>query len=217
MAEEKVYPATAVRTASLGSIAMWRRGGGRLASSDPSEAAGACLAGFSLLETLGVLTVLVVVLAMALLPFERLLSGYRLGNDARALAGQINLARMRAMADFTQTRLVIDPLANSYHLEVYNRQTGAFERVGASYSLSAGNSFGWGAVSGPAGEQHVLQQSSYALFNSRGIPLDGSGVPTTETAFYLTDNQGTSWAVSVSAAGQVALWEFSPQGWVRQP
>lgn len=176
--------------------------------SDPS--------GFSFVEVLVTLGVMLVVASMALLPAQQLLAGYALSNDARNLAAQLALARMRAAASFTQMRLVVDPLAGTYHMETYDRSAQSFVRVGPDDALSQGNAFSVGSVGSPAGEQQVLQLSTSVIFNSRGMPVDPAGNPTGNTAFYLTDNRGDYWAVTVSAAGGIFLWEYDGQKWVPQ-
>ncbi len=184
-----------------------RRGGA-------SPEGNAC--GFSFVETLVALGILLVVAAMALLPAQRLLAGYALSNDARNLAAQLALARMRAAANFTQIRVVVDPLTGTYHMETYDRTAQSFVRVSPDYALSEGNAFSAGSVTTPAGEQQALQLSTAVTFNSRGMPVDAMGAPTGNTAFYLTDNRGDYWAVTVSAAGGISLWDYDGQKWVPQ-
>ena len=61
--------------------------------------------GYSAPELLVALVLLMITTAAALPNFTAALQNYRLMNDARSIAGQVALARVRAAADFTQAQV----------------------------------------------------------------------------------------------------------------
>jgi Tfp pilus assembly protein FimT len=170
--------------------------------------------GFTFVETFAALGISFVLFSFSVLPLRQAIQGYRLAADARAVASQMGLARMRAAAGFTQSQLRVDLTANTFEVDVYDKTTATFQREGGVFSLSSGDTFSFGSVTVPAGQQAAIAQSTPITFNSRGVPVDGSGTPTATSALYLTDNSGTYWAVSVSAAGQIGLWQYSNGSWI---
>lgn len=170
--------------------------------------------GFTLVELSVSLGISFVLFSFAILPLRQMIQGYRLAADARAVASQLALARMRAAADFTQAEFAVDLTNNTFQIDVFDKSTGQFQTPGGVYSLSEGDSFSFGDVAVPAGGQATLQQTATITFNSRGIPIDSTGTPTSDSALYLTDNNGSYWAVSLSAAGQIGLWKYANGSWV---
>lgn len=61
--------------------------------------------GFSLLEVLVVLAVMSVIAAMAIPSWQRMQKNARLSGDAHNIAESLSIAKMRAAADFTESRL----------------------------------------------------------------------------------------------------------------
>ena len=179
------------------------RGGGRVGER-----------GFTLIELTVCLGISFVLFSFAVLPLRQTIQGYRLAADARAVSSQLALARMRAAASFTQAELAVDLPNSTFQIEMFDKSTGQFQSVGGVYSLSQDDSFSFGDVAVPAGGQATLQQTSTITFNSRGIPIDSSGTPTSDGSLYLTDNNGSYWAITVSAAGQIAIWEYANGSWV---
>lgn len=172
--------------------------------------------GFTIIETAMALGICLVIFSFSVLPLRQTIQGYRLAADARALASQIGLAKMRAAAGFTQARLSADITTNSFEVDVYDKTSGTFALQGGVFSLSEGDSFSYGAVAVPAGQQAVIAQTTAIIFNSRGVPIDANGTPTASSALYLTDNNGSYWSVTVSAAGQIGVWQYSNGSWVAQ-
>lgn len=170
--------------------------------------------GFTLIELTVSLGISFVLFSFAVLPLRQTIQGYRLAADARAVSSQLALARMRAAAGFTQAELAVDLTSNTFQIEMFDKATGQFQSSGNVYSLSQGDSFSYGGVAVPAGGQATLQQTPTITFNSRGIPIDSTGTPTSDGSLYLTDNNGSYWAVTVSAAGQIGIWEYANGSWV---
>ena len=170
--------------------------------------------GLTLIELVVVAALSVIVAAVAIPMFVNGLRNWRLAGDARAIASQLALARMRAANEFTQAELSIDTSGGTFQIKIYNKTSSTFVTEGGVFNLSSGNSFGYGALSTPAGTQTTIAVSSPIIFNSRGIPITSTGTPTGTYAIYLTDGNGGFFAVTVSPASDVNLWKYSG-GWVQ--
>ena len=172
--------------------------------------------GFSFLEIVIVLLIVMSILCITIPAVQTILGSYQAAADARSLAIQLALVRMRAGADFTQARLNCDLVAKSCQLEIFNKTTGQFQAEGGAQFLSQGVSFGFGSITTPAGTQTTIQNSANILFNSRGIPVDSTGAATGNYALYLTDQAGRRYAVTVFASGRVGMWQYSGGAWTSQ-
>lgn len=156
--------------------------------------------GFSLVELVLAMFVLLLVSAIAVPNLLATLRSYRAQGDARGIAGQISLARMRAAADFTEARLSVNLTANTYRVDVWNKTNACWETDGTTVAcdapisaavsapqdinLSQGNFPGFGGVTA-APPSSILAQAPTCLdnagsaiantacvvFNSRGIPV----------------------------------------------
>jgi Tfp pilus assembly protein FimT len=183
-------------------------------------------AGFSILELVVAVAVILLVSAIALPGAMATLRAYRLAGSARAVAHQVSLARLRAETEFTNAQLVIDPATNTYSLQVCTNAGKAntcttpddYNNEGGIQPLSQGISFGFGAAGGPAGGQSAMQQTLQTRFNSRGIPvlLDGSGNTNANDVIYLADTQGNAYAVGVTVGGHVRVYHYTGGAWKQQ-
>jgi len=176
--------------------------------------------GFSLIELMAVLIVTLVLFAVALPSTMNVARSYRLSGEARNLSSQLALARMRAAAEFTQSRLNVNVAAGTYQIEMCttkNPATGGcttFTAEGGTQYLSSGIVFGFGTISTPAGTQTTIAETTPILFNSRGIPIDPiSLTPTGNGALYLTNGNGQYYAVAVSASGKTTIWQYGASSW----
>jgi hypothetical protein len=62
----------------------------------------------------------------------------------------------------------------------------------------------------------AIGASACVVFNSRGIPIDIAGTPTSLDAFYMT-GPGAVYGVTVAATGQIRLWKRNTGGnWIQQ-
>jgi len=177
--------------------------------------------GFSTIELLATLGIVGIVAAMVAPSTGRTLADLRLSGDARSVHNAVALAKMRAAAHFTRERLYVDRTTNTYHLEFWDKAAGDWaDEVDASVTLQTGVDFGFGAIaSAPPNTQSALAMSppcktsagtdisntSCIVFNSRGIPVDGVGSITGNSALYVTDGVAT-WAVTLSATPLIRLW-----------
>jgi prepilin-type N-terminal cleavage/methylation domain-containing protein len=184
-------------------------------------------AGFSLLELVIAVVVILLLSALALPGALATLRAYRLTASARAVAHQLSLTRLRAETEFTNAQLVIDPATNTYSLQVCSVAGGKadncttpadYNTEGGTQYLSSGISFGFGAAGGPAGGQATLQQTLQTRFNSRGIPvlLDGSGNTNANDVIYVADNQGNTFAVGVTVGGHVRVYQYVAGAWKQE-
>jgi len=172
-------------------------------------------AGFSMAEPMVVVGILLILFAAAIPSVQTSLQYYRTVSDARSIAAQLALARMRAASDFTWARLKFNLTANAYQLEVWNKTAAAYQTEGGTFSLSQTVTFGYGSVTAPAGGQTTIAQSPQIVFNSRGLSVDDLGNPIGTAAIYIGNNQGFICAVTASIAGQPAIWEYSGATWNR--
>lgn len=171
-----------------------------------------------MVEVLTVLTILLVISAIAIPTTASMVRDYRAMGDIRGIAAQATLARMRAAANFTTARVSFDLAANTYQIEIWDKTAngglGAYRVEGAVQSLSTGIRFGYGTLTDPVGGQAVVAQPSppQITFNSRGYLVDGGGAPIGTAAIYLDDTRKV-WAVSASLAGRISAWVHSGSTW----
>jgi len=178
--------------------------------------------GFSLIEMMMVCAVMGVIAAIAIPMSGNTLRYLKLNGDARDMSNAAALAKMRAAAKFTQSRLYLDLSASTFYIQTYDKTTSSWvNEAGASY-LSSGVSYGYGPVSAaPPNTQTTIGQppqcmntatppaaianSACIIFNSRGLPVDTTGSPTGDGAVYLTDNSAV-YGVTAAATGFIRLW-----------
>jgi prepilin-type N-terminal cleavage/methylation domain-containing protein len=186
--------------------------------------------GLSLLEVTIVMTVALVIAAMAVPAFLTLVRELRVTGDARDLNGAIVLAKMRAAASFARARMYADLSANTFRIELQQAGTATWTPEGGDQPLSSGVSFGFGTLSTPpSNTQATLGQAAACrngdntadiantacvVFNSRGVPVDSTLAPTPNDAIYVTDGKAVT-GVTVSATGLTRLWrtEASTANW----
>jgi len=163
-----------------------------------------------------VVGIVLIILSIALPSVGNFTRNYRIAGDARGIAAQLALARMRAASGATKTRLNFNLAANTYKIEVWNQGSSAYQAdtEGGIHGLSQGIAFGYGTIATPAGQQGAIAQTSPIYFNSRGIAVDSSGNATGNSVIYITNNGGAYCAVAVSVAGQPTAYKYSGAGWV---
>jgi len=189
--------------------------------------------GFTIIELLIGLVVILILAAFAIPNTVAALRAYRLSGSAHAVAHQLSLARLRAQTEFTNAQLVIDPVANSYSLQLCTTPTntlgaadgkadnctsaGDYNNEGTQF-LASGISFGFGPAGSAAGGQSPMKQTIQTRFNSRGVPilLDGSGNTNPNDVIYLTDGQANTFAISVTVGGHARVWRYDGSGWCQQ-
>ena len=176
--------------------------------------------GFSLFDLVLTLSIVLVIGAIAVPTSGNALTQFRLSGDARGVANTISVAKMRAAAHFTRTRVFVDLTGGAYHLETYDKDADTWETSSGTTYLSDGNTFGLESVeNAPPNTQTAIDQapqcldddgtaignSACVIFNSRGIPVDTTNTPTTADALYVTNGE-TVYGATVSATGLIRLW-----------
>ena len=176
--------------------------------------------GFSLVELAIVVVIILLILSMALPSVISSMRAYRASADARAIAAQLALTKMRAANAFTQARLNCDTTANTCRVETCTSKGAStcntFTAEGETIYLSIGSSFSFGSITTPAGSQTSIQNSAQILFNSRGIPVDSSGAVSGNYALYVMNPSGNQYAVTVYASGRIAVWRYGSGTWNAQ-
>jgi Tfp pilus assembly protein FimT len=186
-----------------------------------------------MMELLVAVSIAGIVAASAMPSTRRTLADLRLHGDARGVHNAVGLAKMRAAARYSRVRIYVDLTDNSYHLEYWDKTAGDWTReVDPTVKLQQGVTFGYGSLTTPpSNTQSAIGQSGACrtktgtaisgtaciVFNSRGIPLDGSGNVTGESALYVTDGTGI-YGVTLSATPLVRLWWTKASGatWIQR-
>ena len=175
--------------------------------------------GFNTIELAIVVVTLAIIASLAIPVVLSVIRASRASADARAIAAQLALAKMRAADGFTQSRLNCDLTGGSCQLEICTTKGTSscttFSAEGGPVLLSSGSSFGFGSITTPAGSQSTIQNSSQIRFNSRSLPVDSSGTPTGEYALYLT-SQSNVYAITIYPSGRVAVWRYGDGSWTIQ-
>jgi prepilin-type N-terminal cleavage/methylation domain-containing protein len=182
-------------------------------------------AGYSMVELLVVLAISGVISAMALPSATRTLADVRLHNDARALHNLLSLAKMRAASKYTRVRLYCDLANETFVLQSWDKTALNWVAQEGTQTLSTNVDFSFNALAAPPSDTQAaigqaaackapdgvtdIGNTACITFNSRGIPVDPTGNPDGNGAFYITDHSTGVYAVTVSATPLVRLW-WSP-------
>ncbi|MBI4480452.1 MAG: prepilin-type N-terminal cleavage/methylation domain-containing protein [Acidobacteria bacterium] len=197
--------------------------------------------GFSLIELMIVVAIALIIVAFAVPQITETVRNYRLAGDARNIKSEILLAKMRAAARFTRSRVRADFNARTYQTDIWNKTTSTWDpvAVGAPQILSQGVSYGVAGMTNPPPDtQMVLGQAPECTagdtddpggggdmadtacihFNSRGFPVDASGAATAEGAIYITSGTVVE-GVTVSINGIGRIWRGDSSAtdyWIRR-
>jgi Tfp pilus assembly protein FimT len=176
--------------------------------------------GFTMVDTLVTVAIFGILAASTLPTVDGALAAYRLTSDARGLAQNLAVAKMRAASRFTRTRIHVDRDTRRYFTQTWNKTTSQWDSDGSISYLSRGVSFGFGALDEPppntqtdigfSGEcldeaATAIDDTACITFNSRGIPITSTGEPTGGNAFYLTDGS-LVYGTTITAVPLVKLW-----------
>ena len=121
--------------------------------------------GFSTLELLIVISISLIMAALAIPGYNSIRRTLRISGDGRDLNGSINQAKLEAASGFTRARLYADLTANTFHIETWNKTAnggaGCWQTVGDTanpctvpgtspvQALSAAVTFGFSGVGNP--------------------------------------------------------------------
>ena len=173
------------------------------------------LGGFSALELLIVVAIVIIVAGMAIPKMMSMVQNFRTAGDARDLNGTILMAKMRAASEFAQARVHADLNTQTFWVEVEPSGSTSWTPEGGTQFLSTGVTFGFGSLgTPPSNTQPTLGQAAACpgisntacvVFNSRGIPVDSTNTPTGDDALYVTDGRSVT-GVTVLATGLSQIW-----------
>jgi prepilin-type N-terminal cleavage/methylation domain-containing protein len=176
--------------------------------------------GFSVVELLIVLAMAGILSAFAIPTLSSAMRDMQLASDARSISSALTVARIKATTMMTPYRVRFDLDENKWSLEKYDSSSSSYAVEQDTNELSTGMA-GSGITFGKNGGTGVVagypSSSSTAItFNTRGIPVDGSGQPTSDNIVYVS-KPDADYAVTVSLTGKVAVWKKDEsQGWVDQ-
>jgi Tfp pilus assembly protein PilV len=192
-----------------------------------------CQRGFSMVEQLAVGAITLTAAAAVVPATMNTVNTFRVNGGAHGIVNHLAVAKLRATANFTRSRLYADLAANSYHIEMWQKTgTPGWVVEGGIEQLPQGAAFGFGTLTAaPPGAQATLGQApacsdnsgaaiantACVVFNSGGIPIDATGSATANDALYMTGSGGV-FGATLSAASRVQLW-WTPAGsasWTRK-
>jgi prepilin-type N-terminal cleavage/methylation domain-containing protein len=182
--------------------------------------------GFSLIELLMVLAIMGVLAAVTVPMSGNAIRFLKVSGDARELSNATAVAKMRAAAKFTQSRLYIDITGRQFYVQTLNKSTSTWTTEGGAVSLSSTVSFSFGPITDPPPDtQTTIDQAPACInmvgspaapvavantaclvFNSRGLPIDSTGSPTGLDAIYITDGSAV-YGITVAATGFIRTWQ----------
>lgn len=200
--------------------------------------------GFSLIELMMSTTIVVVLTGIGVVSVASMTRNFRIAGDGRSIAAELNVARMRAAANFTHARVYMNLSGNTFRLEVWNKANGCWQTDGDSNactqttspvtSLTAGDTFGFGSISagptaatsttaqapactaGVAGASAGSTTSNTACieFSSRGYPVNSTNNIVASDAIYVANTGNLYSAIAVSISGQPTAYSYTGSGWV---
>lgn len=183
--------------------------------------------GFSLLELLIVLSIILVLAAFSVPKMFTVIANIKLRSAATSLAGALQNARMLAVKSNRTMTVRFTAIQNSPYAYIKDATAASTAIAQTDYQVQLGAPII--QVDTPTGTVTPLDPTvlgytpltlpDLASFNPRGLPCKYvSGVCTTNGfAFYFTDKRqlgGSGWtAVSVSPAGRVTQWFWYGNSW----
>ena len=182
--------------------------------------------GFSVVELLLVVAIIGTLAAITVPMSGNTIRFLKLSGDAREISNATAVAKMRAAAKFTQSRLYVDLTGRQFYVQTFDKTTSTWGTEGGAVSLSSSVIFGYGPIATPPPDTQTtigqapecvnlagsppapvpVANTACVIFNSRGIPIDTTGSPTGLDAIYVTD--GTSvYGITVAATGFIRTWQ----------
>jgi Tfp pilus assembly protein FimT len=172
--------------------------------------------GFSFLELVVLLAIGAIMMSISIPMVSSSMRSWQLAADARGIANTLAYAKLSATSQMTHYRISFDMGNQAWSLQKYNRSTNAFDLQGAVNPLSNGvahSGIAFRSTSESAPYGFPTSSSAAITFNSRGVPIDGSSVPTPANVVYLSGTDA-DYAVTVSITGKVQLWKSRHGQWV---
>jgi prepilin-type N-terminal cleavage/methylation domain-containing protein len=186
--------------------------------------------GLSLLEVLIVVGIIGVLASIAVPMSGNAVRYAKISGDSRDLSNDLAVAKMRAAAKFTQSRLYADLVGGSYYLQTCDTPATtpcpSWTTDGGTNLLSNTVSFGYGSVATPPSDTQttigqatackdnagaVVANTACIIFNSRGVPVDSGGTSWGGYALYINDGSSV-YGITVAATGFVRSWRTAYTG-----
>ena len=177
--------------------------------------------GFSLLELLIVVGILMAIAAMATPKMMTVIADVRLRGAVNSASGVVQQARMLAIRDASLRKIKYSNLATGGSVYVDLNDDGAVQATEPQAQMGSTIL----AYSAPTGISALTATNlgytpttvTTMMFNSRGIPCSASSTCGAGMVFYFTDSRtmgSPGWgAVSVSPAGRVKTWLWTGSAW----
>jgi len=183
-------------------------------------------AGFSLIELIVVMTIILVVSAIAVPSLINTVADVRLRSSASTLQGQLQLLRMRAVNDNKPYKLKMTTQAGTLmaylDLDAGDDYDSAEPAVGLAKDVTvatSGNPSMPNTTLNTTGWINPATTATNLWFNARGLPCDGVGACNSPKGYiyYLSQSRNmgtTAWAaVSVTPAGRIRVWRWTGSVW----
>jgi len=184
--------------------------------------------GFSMVEVVIVLTVVLILAGIAIPNIATAIANVRLRGAASDLSGLMQNARLTAVKNNVTYTVLFNP-ASTLGAYVDLNNNGSFDagepmiQFGGSVAQVAapnGSGNSPSALDGGGGPLGWTATSGNLSFNPRGLPCDVTQTPCGTNVgyvFYLSDTRpsGGGWAaVSITAAGRIKVWTWSGSAWI---
>lgn len=177
--------------------------------------------GFSLLELMIVVGILMVIAAMAMPKIMTSIADVRLRSAVNSASGLMQQARMLAIKDDQLRKVKYTNVASGGFVYVDINDDGTIQATEPQVQMGS-TILGYNAPTGlPALVQSNLGYSpvvtSVLMFNARGLPCSAVNTCGSGMVIYFTDSRtvgSPGWgAVSVSPAGRVKTWLWTGSAW----
>lgn len=196
--------------------------------------------GFTLIELIIVMVILLIIAAIAIPNIQQIVSNYRLDSSGHSVASLVQQARLQAVNSNQPAYAQYNNAGNPVLVYVNNNPGAAYVTGQPDVALNSGFKFQNAAglpddgqlkeylgITGSASDPN-LQVGSVLGFNSRGIPCimtggaavcspqpGGGGAVVFE--WLVTDSKGGWEAVTVTAAGRIKSWRLASQSAAKGP
>ena len=157
--------------------------------------------GFSTLELLIVISITLIMAALAIPGYNVIRQTLRISGDGRDLNGAINQAKLEAAAGFTRARVYADLTANTFHIETWNKTAGG----GAGCWQTLNDPTNPCTVPGTSAVQNLSQNVTFG-FTGVGAPPTNTQ-PTIKQAPACQSNTGGTGTIA-----NTACVEFNSRG-----